>query len=320
MSVSFRAPFQSAGVDADRKPAGMIVPRRPGGSNFACLAAGSGLTLSASRGLEIKEFKDLRPPLTLIAGVILALEGKTPTLDFLIARTFQVTANHAAPRTGGKITAVNPRTKRVEATLEVAVLNERRIKLAVRPVLIPDPGTGAPRLHSKKPFDIATLVAQMNSIWSPQANVVFTLVSSAPVLIDDGAAIAKSLGLLAASATLPAIVDIQKFESLLDANKDKSADLTMFLVEQAADTDPAATRPHVVAGATNAALGISLIGDDRTLQPELMAHEAGHFIGDSGYRTGSGHPTSDPKALMRTGGSPFAKISFDEATLHFNRS
>lgn len=326
MTASFLAAFQNAGVDQKRRPAGMIIRRGHGQSNFFSFANGTGFTFDPPSGLEItQEFKPNRslPPLmSMPAAIMEAFRGRKPTLNFLTWPTFKVTvtAKSAAPRKGWKITARNSHTKSV-VTLEVAVLGERRIKLAVRPVQIParrpdgGPAPGTRVLHSKKGFDINAMVATMNEIWTPQANVVFTLVSSEPVLIEDSAEIARILDLRSTdTAPLPAIVDLQKFKDLLAREKDKSADLTIFLVEQAADTNPKVRIPHIVAGASDSDhLGIALVGDDRINQPEVMAHEAGHFMGYPGT-----HPVSDPDALMRDGGAPAAWIPYDDVLKYFN--
>jgi hypothetical protein len=180
--------------------------------------------------------------------------------------------------------------------------------------------------HSKKAFDIKDMVEQMNSIWTPQANVAFELVSSDPVQIIDEAEIAKILQLTTTNAaSLPSMVVLQRFTDVFKRLKDKSADLTMFLVESVGDLgDPRSLYVHAtkVMGMTDPTLGISLIGDDRASHRELMAHEAGHFIGSfvgqGGKFVSFGH-RGGTRDLMQAGGSDTARIPFHDVIDFFNR-
>jgi hypothetical protein len=160
--------------------------------------------------------------------------------------------------------------------IRVVALDQRIVKLAIRPVVVDD-GSGKLIPHSRRPFDTAAMVKGMNSIWTPQANVVFDLVSSEPAPITDQSEIAKMLDLKTTNkAPLPDIVSIQKFAPIFmrlkSSLKSPQANFTMFLVKQAQD---GTSLPN---GVTDAEKGFALIGDSR-LEHYTMAHEAGHFLG-----------------------------------------
>ena len=82
-----------------------------------------------------------------------------------------------------KIEAINPKTKKAEATLKVTVLKEQRVRIAIRPVKVRD-DQGILVNSSQKPINPDVLVRQMNRIWKPQANVVFELSKTDPVTLD----------------------------------------------------------------------------------------------------------------------------------------
>jgi hypothetical protein len=165
--------------------------------------------------------------------------------------------------------------------------------------------------HTKLSFDAQKLCSEMNLLWTPQANVVFELVSSSPAVIDDQVQIAKILGLANQRAPLPRQVDIIKFAPLFVKLKDPKAAYTIFLVERVAGGD---------LGATISEQAFGLVGDDRT--ERTMAHEAGHWLGSFSGPTGwvrYGHQSDRGSALllMRAGGAGW-KIPFDQTLSHFN--
>jgi hypothetical protein len=297
----FRASFERSGLD-ERKP-GIIIPRTEGSNVFSMDSPIDYQFIPSHRGLSVKhlkpkEWSKLRVP-----------PGKAATPIFRTGRTYQVTAAKGVPRKGATIKALNPRTKKIDAILNVAVLQVRPMSIAIRPVLIRGP-YDAPAIHCHAPIDMQQMVSKMNEIWT-QANVTFSLVSSEPVLLD-----------------VPAeIVDINRSLDVLAANRSKGADFTMFLVAKASDiNDPhpetSHAKPVPVPGVSNWDNQVSLISDERTLYPELMAHEAGHHVGDADYHdpTTGGHPRwCGPTALMHTPSAGEAEISYDEAVDHFNK-
>src|SRR5712691_1700327 len=174
MPASFREVFGNAGVDENATPMpGMIVPR--GGSNIVRLVGGRDLSIDPPPTLKIAEI--IPPSISTVLGEVVSslltpavLIGRA--IDLRDSRFFTVSGHSAHGRSTAKVKAINPRTAAVAAALEVAVLGQRRVKLSVRPVQIRD-AQGSVVFHSKRPFDVKALVGQMNSIWTPQANVVF---------------------------------------------------------------------------------------------------------------------------------------------------
>jgi hypothetical protein len=324
MPAFFQEVFTSAGVDEDAKPApGMIVSA--GGSNITRLAGGKGLRLQAPRTLNIEE---LSPIPSVIAIALLSpsnLAGLLKPGALADARYFRISGKAPIGPRIAQVKAVAVGKSRPEAVLDVAVLKQRKVKLSIRPVQVRS-AQGGVVFHSKKPFDTKAMVEEMNSIWTPQANVAFELVSSDPAQITDEAEIAKILDLkMSKEAPLPSMVVLQRFSDVFVRFKDKGADLTMFLVESAGDlNDPRVLYSHakVVNGITDPMLGISLISDARTSLREVMAHEAGHFIGSRTGRDGKLMIFGDrggTRDLMQGGGSDTARIPFHDAIDFFNR-
>jgi hypothetical protein len=105
-------------------------------------------------------------------------------------RMFRLRAvrGRALPSTAGLL-VVARRGKTVTAQLRVFVLENRIVRLAVRP-LQTAPGV----FHAKVRPDPVAFVYEMNEIWAPQANVLIDLVPSKPALIDDPDQIARDLG------------------------------------------------------------------------------------------------------------------------------
>ena len=160
MSARFREVSPSAGVDEDQQ--GMIIPA--GGSNTVLLEGGKGFKLTTD-----------------IPKLQIDID-KAPVSSATVARPaikIRLTDKSKA-RSTGTVTAKNHKTREV-VVLRVTVLPPKPISLAVKPVLIRMTGilTGAFAIHCKQPFDdIPGMVKTMNSIWTPQANVVFNFVQS----------------------------------------------------------------------------------------------------------------------------------------------
>jgi hypothetical protein len=151
---------------------------------------------------------------------------------------------------------------------------------------------------SRKPIDVDLLLRQMNSIWTPQANIVFELARTDPVTVD--------------GLRLGADAHIEKLKPELVAKKDPDAALTFFMVRRAVSQE------EQNLAVVDAEAGISLISDDRS--ESTMAHEAGHFLGslsEAGkFTMRYGHQGTDPKLLMRFGGAGH-KIPYEIVT-NFN--
>jgi hypothetical protein len=317
----FQEVFSSAGVDESVTPPGMIVPVDPAGKgdnfNIVRLTSTAGGKDFTNLRLEAKpDILKIEP----ISGSVLLTLASMAAITFGLAANFGVGANlPLTPRPDTryfKISSKQPfrnvrvqalSSRGVEANLQVAVLKPRVVKLAIRPVMVLGPD-GTPVFHSTKPFDANAMVDQMNAIWTPQANVVFKLVSSAPAKLFD-----ERLK-LTEKDRLKASVNITIFADLLVENKDKNADLTMFLVQWCAENLRNPDYPH---GVTNPALGISLIGDWRTQEPNMPAHEAGHFLGFKNHTEDYKDRNPNDLVLMH-GGAPSPKINFNDAIKLFN--
>jgi hypothetical protein len=182
------------------------------------------------------------------------------------------------------------------------VLKQKVVKLSIRPVQTKD-DSGAVVAFNKGPVDPQTLLDQMNRVWTPQANIVFELAKTDPVLITDG---------LTARSEWADIRNEKIHASLVKA-KDANAQLTMFLVKTARDGS------DVVNGVTDPRYGIALISDSRSAT--TMAHEAGHYLGalneQGKFSQEYGHQGKDPDLLMRDGGAGW-KIPFGLVT-DFNK-
>jgi hypothetical protein len=316
------SPF--SGVDESVTPTGIIVPWGPGNFNLVRLTGGLGIPVRPPLGssITIDEMTgiDLLP-----IALQLGLSGvAAPSLRTLLGeRLFMIS---------GTLPVSNVRVRAGSDTLRIAVLKPRPVKLSIRPVQVRDPNNpnGALVYHSKQPFDVNAMVAQMNNVWTPQANVVFTLVSSTPVPLIDEPKLAKIMGLTEEErpAVLPEAVNMTQFKGLLIDNRDKNADLTMFLVERVAEGQ--VRNLTYTGGLTHLEPGfaISLISDSRTKEPLLkllMAHEAGHFVGNMAHTDDAEdekfRPLDKRKQLMVNGGASlgYQLIPFDLVIQRFNK-
>jgi hypothetical protein len=180
-------------------------------------------------------------------------------------------------------------------TLKVTVLKQKLVTISIRAVQVRDDDGNKVSLSA--PFDPQTLLNEMNSIWTPQANIVFRLGTADPALID-GAKPESRIDI--ANPTM--------FKSFT-ANKDPAAALTMFLLLRAYHNGTP------VGGVTDTKEGFSLIADDRSNR--TMAHEAGHRLGSLNERgdfsRAYGHQGTDQDLLMAEG-APGRKIPYGLVT------
>jgi hypothetical protein len=282
---------------------GVVIPYK--GSTTVLLDSGKGLKLvsSVKNLLTIDEIKDQQVQRVMVEK---RDHGSTDDkiLDLVLVksgslRIFRITAN-ALVGIGAKVEAVNPKTGRAEAALKVIVLKEKPVKIAIRPVQIHDEN-GDLVNSSRMPFDAKALLAQMNAIWKPQANVVFSLSKTDAVAI-------KPL-----KPGMPADISDEAVKSAFIEKKDPDAALTFFMVKRAVNRDSKDL------GVINSEAGFSLISDDRL--DTTMAHEAGHFLGslsESGkFSSRYGHQGTSVNLLMRAGGSG-PKIPFHQV-VDFNK-
>lgn len=172
MVAFFRQLFASRGVDEDRKPnAGMIVP--VDGFNVVGLD-GTLVHLKATPDvLNIDKLKGAAGEIMGLLSMGLNPLGRYNALA-LTYQYFRISPKHRIP-ISAVVEAVSPYG--TEAKLDVQVLKPRNVKLSIRPVQVRGPQGDGLVYHRKRPFDPKAMVDQMNSIWTPQANVVFTLIS-----------------------------------------------------------------------------------------------------------------------------------------------
>jgi hypothetical protein len=263
MAAKFREVTKYSGVDEDLSPSyqGMVVPLKA--ANQVMLDDGAGLTVRANLPsmVKVKEITS-NYPASLTAD-------QTANLKSGALRLFEISADVVPGMDKAYVTAKD--SKGVEkAKLKVLVLRPRPATISIRPVYVIQ-GTQEVLL-TKDSSGAQSLVDAMNAIWTPQANVVFTLESSDKAVI-------KGISPQATG------VDITN---------------AAIMVNQALDNG------KVVNGVTDAKVGIALISDKRC--DSTIAHEAGHYLGavdDKGkFISTYGHPGSQAvKMLMRDAGS-----------------
>jgi hypothetical protein len=208
------------------------------------------------------------------------------------------------------------RGRTVVATLRVYVLDNRKVRLAVRPLQ-----TAQGVSHATKLPDAAAFVAKMNKIWTPQANVLIDLVSSRPALIDDHEQIARDLGFFEADGVTPnkkkgvfqAKIRVEGgtkddpnflpvFFSYLAMDPDENADFTLFVVHAIN-----AGSGHTFGATEKKTHKFALVSEDADARQ--WAHEVGHHLG--GEDSGKGE-------LMESG-EEGEKIPVQDALKVFNR-
>ncbi len=203
----------------------------------------------------------------------------------------------------------------VEAKIRVVVLEPMTVKLAFGNVAVPGED-GRPVFHADNPSDPQQEVDQMNAIWTPQTQIIFDLVSAAPILINDRdksirEEIARSLGLIAKEGSFPENVDSFKLRTIFNRCKNTQAHLTIFVVQKIQLKD---AQPN---GTTDPEWNFCVLSASHA--PSTAAHEAGHHLfGEfmQGKWHNLHHPWTskdpDKTPLMRDGGAGF-KIQFDLA-------
>src|SRR5258707_702016 len=170
MPAKFRDIFANQGVDDDgvNTPT-IIVPLH--GSNIVALTGGKGIRpVPVGKSSNIKIAEVNRAIFDFVR-----LMGAEPASPFSAdTRIFEI---------DGRLPGESD-VKAGDAKLHVAVLKPRSVKIAIRPVQVRN-DSGAIVLHAQVTFDIPKLVEMMNQIWTAQTNIVFELVSSDPILVDD---------------------------------------------------------------------------------------------------------------------------------------
>ena len=321
-SAHFLEILRCNGVDQNAAPhAGMVVPF--GGENQVVLET-SGLDLDVQRSpLKLQEFEGQELTTQLLRGVREAL--LQPDVDPQQRDTFLPDTGWQKPRffrvlgtikTGFPGTLVNavPRSRRgggMPVTLQVAVVDRIVLKVAIRNVRARD-AQGNMRYHANRPCDPAKAVAQMNAIWRPQTNIMFELVPSTDLDVDDSDPKTQEELRIAYGMKIPptfspgSTVWADKNSGWFAKHKVPGTQMTFFVVHKLlSGGDPVYGRGgEIPNGTMHRPTGVSFISDSRL--PSTFAHEAGHFVGDMS------HEGTDIRLLMRGEGSGY-KIPFDLA-------
>jgi hypothetical protein len=290
MAAKFREVTKYSGVDEDLSPdyQGIVVPLK--GANQVMLGDGAGLTVQANLPsmVKVKEITS-NYPTSLTAD-------QTANLKSRALRLFEISADVVPGMDKAYVTAKD--SKGVEkAKLKVLVLRPRPATISLRPVYVIQGTQEVPLTTDSS--GAQSLVDAMNAIWTPQANVVFTLEPSVKAVIKG----------ISPQATGVDITNAAIMKELIAA-KGSAKGLTAFMVNQALDNG------KVVNGVTDAKVGIALISDKR--RDSTIAHEAGHYLGavdEKGkFISTYGHPGSQAaEMLMRDGGSghkiPYGVVS-----------
>ena len=323
-SARFLEILRCNGVDQNAAPPAMVVPF--GGENQVVLET-SGLDLEVQNSaIKLQEFDGYELTTRLLRGVQDAMsrpdvdpqqrDAFMPTTGWQKPRFFRVlgTIKTGFPGTFVKVVPRSIRGARLPSgpvMLQVAVVDRIVIKVAIRNVRARD-AQGNMRFHAKRPCDPAREVAQMNAIWRPQTNIVFELVPSADLDVDQSdpktqeelriAYGMKSPGTFSAESTVWA----DKNSGWFAKHRVPGTHMTFFVVHKLhSGGDPVYGKGGITANGTmNRELGVSFISDNRL--PSTFAHEAGHFVGDMS------HEGLDNTLLMRGEGSGY-KIPFELA-------
>ena len=302
MATRFHAVFLFAGVDDQAETPGMIVP--VGGSNIVAVELQSGEQLKSTRPADIT-IAELRP------DDLSKKDFSYETLFGLPAfAAYREAPVRASPPSGCRFFRIGVRKKiaisqtigiqakdgKILEKMKVVGLDRKVVKVAIRPVTVPGPDGKGQDEHARKPYVLADIIAQMNRVWHPQANLVFTLVPSSSFAV----------------SSLPGTVPIESYRELFAKAREVKARYTMFLVQAVT------SKGHDDNGVSDVGNGFALLADRRS--EWTAAHEAGHLMGSGSGPTGPmtfGHPTKDPDRLMRDGGAN-RRLTFDEVVSHFN--
>jgi hypothetical protein len=282
MPAKFRQVTPYAGMDENLPSggAGMIVALN--GSNLVKLVDGAGLDVVCS---DMTRSMVLLDEITDQHQMALANTVNPTAGPF---RLFKVTAK-SVPGMDKVAAEAFPKNNRknAQAKLKVLVLRPREVTISLRPAQVYSAAAKGYVNFTKIPFDPNQLRDEMNSIWTPQANLIFKLGKADPA----------PLKVLTENSQGADIVDpatLNELVSLKDGNN-----FTAFFVRSAFE---GSDRPL---GVTDPKSGVALIGDNRT--NNTLAHEAGHYLGsygENGKYTGKfGHQGTDVDLLMRDGGA-----------------
>jgi hypothetical protein len=170
MVAQFRELFANQGVDDDVIPPMMIVPLN--GANLVALTDGQGLRLDVNPTTTVKITEvDPKYVQALIAQNQLMASVKTGAkLLPKDARIFEIRGKTLGGGSRGTAVKALDARRVLKANVIVAVLKQRKVKIAVREVQVRD-DSGGIVFHAGRRFDIPKLVGDMNWIWSSQGGL-----------------------------------------------------------------------------------------------------------------------------------------------------
>lgn len=330
MGAAFREVFATFGVDGDLTPPAMMVPLH--GYNLVALEGGQDLSVIPERdNLKVEKLDQSKLAQQMVLANHQSAKARGSRLLSDDARFFRISGAKTVGLKGTLLKAVSPQTpKKVEASLLAVVLGERLINIAIRAVKTrDDKGNWVP--HAKIEFDSQALCDQMNSIWTPQSNVKFKLVSSEPLLIEEKELAEELNRTKLSKATFLDEVHIEAFDPLFRRHQIDKADFTIFMVKSilCRPLDHPNLRGTHPAGATPAKSSFCLVCDKMASDPvrearhlatipgTVPAHEAGHFMGLDN------HVIDQSSTMLMVEGGPiagFGKVTLDQTTRIFNKN
>ncbi len=327
--AQFYEVFRCLGVDEGANPPAMLV--KAGESSLVALADGVGFSVGPrdkGSGVNVNPILDPRDLLAARDDLhnYLTQQGVDPKLreglmpDLVISwtgitRYFEVSADRRVEPPVFVDARSNGKSHKLDATLRVAVVDKKPIKLDIRNLKVRN-GAGDLVEHATRPSVPDEDVAGINTIWTSQTNIEFGLGPSDPIIIDvkddkTRAELRKAFDLKDdASVQIGEVIDPNKLVGVI-ANRiqPSSADFTIIVVKKAIDLDK-----KIVNGITIPSGRFAVVTDSREFI--TMAHEVGHFIGGHASKNGwvdwPDLDTNDVRLLMRKGGAGF-KIPFDFA-------
>lgn len=311
-----------AGVDQDSAPAGMMVPFR--GSNTVVLET-NGINMHVGTehtGIKVEEFdgKNIARELAELEEALkkpgvdsLFREAHKPSALHLVKpRFFRITGKAIVGSPGAVVKAVpvTPvRKGQGTVSLDVLSLDVMTIKVAIRNVKARDKD-GKVDYHARQICDPKAEIANMNAVWTPQANIQFELVDQSDLLVDhDDKATREELretygmkDVSTAAFNTRNTVYADQFREFFARRRTKGAHISFFLLHNVYSNGGNAT------GTMNSDYGTGLISGVHF--PTTFAHEAGHYLGrtlSDGKWSGHEHlGESETRKLMKRGGSSWA--------------
>ena len=279
MAATFREVTAYSGVDENLPSGGQGIVVPSGGSTLVILEGAGGLDVRSTipSKVHVYELKTKQERSGAARGASNPAEAER-RFEENSWRIFRIKADAPVGIDKVKVEAKNTKTRKVEATLKVIVLDKKTVKVGIRAVQVRD---GKNTVSFGKAGDPQKLLDEMNAIWNPQANVYFELGRTDAATID---------GLSPQTEA----IEMQKLPKGFLDERDSGSALTFFLVRKVTNGG------QVDNGATNAKERVTLIADSRS--DSTMAHEAGHFLGaltaEGKYDSEYGHPEKSQDMLM----------------------